>query len=250
MEIHEIKSGLHIEDVLSHYGVKINNNKHCLCPFHEDKTPSMQVYPETGTVFCFSGNCELNGKAIDQIDFIMHKEQLSKHEAIEKAKALCVPQVKNTHGLSRQGILLKLFKEAEASLQRSQKALDYCKSRNLPTKGIGFLGDRFYHKWNKNLITSAIKLGVIKEQGPVPIKSGNGQLTSAFRNTIIFPLRDRQGLPVSLYGRNISPESKVSHVYPKGKHEGLYPSYPNPKTRHLIITESIIDAQVTRTDRA
>jgi len=31
------------------------------CPFHADKTPSMQVYPETNTVFCFSSNCELSG---------------------------------------------------------------------------------------------------------------------------------------------------------------------------------------------
>ena len=28
----------------------------------------MQIYPETNTVFCFSSNCKLHGKAIDQID--------------------------------------------------------------------------------------------------------------------------------------------------------------------------------------
>jgi DNA primase len=65
MEIKEIKSRLSILDVLSHYGLKPDKNKMLCCPFHEDKTPSMQVYPETNTVFCFSGNCKLHSKAID-----------------------------------------------------------------------------------------------------------------------------------------------------------------------------------------
>jgi len=51
----EIKSGLNIKDVLAHYGISINKNKHINCPFHEDKTPSMKVYEETNTVYCFSG---------------------------------------------------------------------------------------------------------------------------------------------------------------------------------------------------
>lgn len=88
MEINEIKQRLTILAVLQHYGLKPDRNKRINCPFHDDKTPSMQVYPETGTVFCFSSNCRLHSKAIDQIDFIMHKETIDKHAAILKAKAL------------------------------------------------------------------------------------------------------------------------------------------------------------------
>src|SRR6185312_13938050 len=88
MEIKEIKSRLSIQEVLSHYGLKPDKNKMLCCPFHDDKTPSMQVYAETNTTFCFSSNCKLNGKAIDQIDFILHKENCSKHEAIVKAENL------------------------------------------------------------------------------------------------------------------------------------------------------------------
>ncbi len=88
MEIQQIKEKLTILEVLNHYGLKPNRNKMLCCPFHPDKNPSMQVYPETNTVHCFSGNCKHTGKAIDQIDFIMHKESCSKHEAILKAKKL------------------------------------------------------------------------------------------------------------------------------------------------------------------
>ncbi len=86
MNIPEIKSRLSMQEVLRHYGLKPDRNRMLNCPFHEDKKPSMQFYEDTNTVYCFSANCELQGKGIDQIDFILHKEHCSKHEAIEKAK--------------------------------------------------------------------------------------------------------------------------------------------------------------------
>lgn len=85
MEIAEIKAQLSILSVLQHYGLQPNRNKMLCCPFHDDKNPSMQVYAETNTVFCFSGNCSKNGKAMDTIQFIQDKENITKHEAIKKA---------------------------------------------------------------------------------------------------------------------------------------------------------------------
>ena len=95
MEISEIKDRLSITEVLQHYEVTLIKNKQCLCPFHDDKTPSMQVYPDTNTVYCFSGNCSKSGKPIDVIDFIMYKESITKHQAIIKAKAMVVPTAEN-----------------------------------------------------------------------------------------------------------------------------------------------------------
>lgn len=70
MEISEIKQRLSILEVLSHYGLTPENNR-IRCPFHDDKMPSMQVYPKTDTAYCFSANCKTHGKALDVIDFIM-----------------------------------------------------------------------------------------------------------------------------------------------------------------------------------
>ncbi|WP_247653524.1 CHC2 zinc finger domain-containing protein [Flavobacterium sp. CS20] len=44
MEIHEIKSKLTLKEVLNHYGFKPDKHQRLNCPFHNDKTPSMQVY--------------------------------------------------------------------------------------------------------------------------------------------------------------------------------------------------------------
>lgn len=86
MEISTIKAQLSIKSVLTHYGLTADRNGMLHCPFHDDKTPSMQRYDTT--VYCFSTNCERRGKHIDVIDFIMYKEGCTKHEAIMKAKEL------------------------------------------------------------------------------------------------------------------------------------------------------------------
>jgi DNA primase len=86
MEIAQIKQSLSIESVLTHYGLTPDRNGMLSCPFHEDSTPSMQLYATT--VHCFSTNCLQHGKNIDAIDFILHKEGCSEHEAIMIAKAM------------------------------------------------------------------------------------------------------------------------------------------------------------------
>lgn len=110
MEIKDIKSQLIITKVLSKYSLTPDRNKRINCPFHDDKTPSMQVYPETNTVYCFSSNCQLHGKAIDQIDFIMHKENCTKHEAILKAKEL-LNYSTNPKGMNQDENLSEIFKQ-------------------------------------------------------------------------------------------------------------------------------------------
>ena len=42
MEIQDIKSNLTLSQILQHYGLKPKNNM-LNCPFHEDKTASLQV---------------------------------------------------------------------------------------------------------------------------------------------------------------------------------------------------------------
>ncbi|MFH1326470.1 MAG: CHC2 zinc finger domain-containing protein, partial [Candidatus Falkowbacteria bacterium] len=70
MEIPEIKQRLSINQVLNHYKLTPNKNNLLHCPFHEDKTPSLQIYPKTNSFHCFG--C---GAAGDQIKFIELKER-------------------------------------------------------------------------------------------------------------------------------------------------------------------------------
>ena len=86
MEIKEIKALLSMETVLGYYNLKPDKNDRLLCPFHPDKTPSLQIYPKTGTYCCFSSHCTAGTG--DTIQFIQFMDKCSKHEAIVKAAAL------------------------------------------------------------------------------------------------------------------------------------------------------------------
>jgi DNA primase len=131
MEITEIKAQLTIGQVLDHYGLKADKNHRLCCPFHNDKTPSMQVYLETNTVHCFSSNCKLHGKAIDVIDFILYQECITKHEAINKAKELA--------GYSEpEQPFEKLFKVFQSTMKKNEKAQAYLKERNIEKTEAGF----------------------------------------------------------------------------------------------------------------
>lgn len=134
MEIHEIKAQLPLSQVLEHYGLKPNKNGMLSCPFHEDKTPSFQVYYKTHTCFCFSSNCPTNGKSLDVIDFIMHKEKVSKHEAIVKAQSLIGNT--ETQPLTREAFLTKMFTYFKNAVYNAKTAQGYITGRSLDFDAI------------------------------------------------------------------------------------------------------------------
>ena len=72
MEIRDIKQQLPIGQVLSYYGLTPDRNGMLRCPFHTDRTPSLQVYGKTNSFCCFSANCSAGSG--DVIDFIQLKE--------------------------------------------------------------------------------------------------------------------------------------------------------------------------------
>ncbi len=259
MTIADIKQRLSIHTVLQYYNLRPNRNNMLNCPFHKDKTPSMQVYPETNTVFCFSFNCRLNGKAIDQIDFIMYKENCTKHEAIKKAKSLAgiLEEIKpapitKPKPVQNPTLLSRLEKTFLQSILHAKPAKDYSAFRCLdPVKLKGYIGynsGQFHHhrqaneedeqEW-KTFIKECLETGMLQPLDKPNSRTGAPITYRVFaKDCIIFFLRNKKNEPVSLYGRNIKEGGK--HYYLKNR-RGLYPQYPNPETKVLLLTESIID---------
>ncbi|WP_372490179.1 CHC2 zinc finger domain-containing protein [Chitinophaga sedimenti] len=66
-----------------HYGLRPDKHQRSLCPFHADKTPSLQLYPKTASFCCFSSNCSAGTG--DVIWFIELMDKCSTHAAIMKA---------------------------------------------------------------------------------------------------------------------------------------------------------------------
>lgn len=251
MEISEIKQRLPLAGILDHYGLQPKNNM-LLCPFHEDKTASLQVHLEKNFY-----KCHACGKTGDVIQFVQDYEKLSKYEAIQKCKALLgtmpysvsnkqsEPQNKPTaYSLERTAFLTKIFLSFRKGLWNSNPAKDYCKSRglNYETLEIGFNGGQFHHGTRKDekLINDCLEYGLLTPAG-TNSRTG-GQAYKAFGNRgIVFALKNKANEIVSFYFRSTIDDKKSKHYYLKNRC-GLYPNYPEPNTKKLILTESIIDA--------
>jgi len=245
MEITEIKQALTLSQVLQHYGLKPDKHLRLLCPFHDDKNPSLQVYHQTHTAYCFSSNCKTHGKAMDVIDFVMHRENCTKHEAIEKCKQMIGETISHpVEVLTRIAVLTKMFTYFKNAVPASPPAKEYIKSRALDATRveIGYNTGQFHHGTRKDeaLIESCVKVGLLAPWG-TNTKEG-GQAYKPFgKYSIVFALRNQSSQVNGLYFRSTINNEDQRHFYLKDR-QGLYPGYPKPETTKLILTESIIDA--------
>ena len=248
MEIQQIKEQLSMSNVLHYYGLKTDKQSRLNCPFHEDKTPSFQVYYKTQTAYCFSSNCKTHGKSIDVIDFILHKENCTKHEAINKAVEILGHKEPNKNeryqqDLSREQFLGNMYQYFKNAISNSKPAKDYLQSRSLDNKKIevGYNGGQFHHGARKDetLINQCLEYGLLIDKGNKG-RTGETAYTVFGKWCIVFALKNKENKVVSLYFRSTLNEKESKHFYLKNR-QGLYPNYPNVNTKKLILTESIID---------
>jgi DNA primase len=259
MEIAEIKQRLTLSNLLSYYNLKPDKNLRLCCPFHDDKTPSLQVYYKTHTAYCFSSNCKTHGKSIDVIDFVLHKENCNKATAILKAvEILNYYEGKINHqqkpiqinptaelSMSREQFLQNMFTYFKNAVHNSKPAQEYIKSRGLDAVKIevGYNTAQFHHGARRDeiLINNCVAVGLLAAWG-VNNRKPEEQAYKAFgKECICFALRNQGNHITGLYFRSTTNNDNQKHFYLK-ESKGLYPNYPKQETQKLIITESIIDA--------
>lgn len=270
MEIREIKARLSIVEVLRHYGLESDGNSRLHCPFHRDRTPSLQLYPSTNTFTCFSTRCTAGSG--DVIDFIRLMEKSTPHGAIMQAKRLvghteeprtlellpqeataakgkkpkAAPQVEQPESVQeepetiseeeRRLVLEKVWHLWRVSLNKSTAAREYLQGRGIVSSQVeaGYNGGGIYENKPEGFIRAARVCGLL-----LP---GKGKKDEIFaRGCVLFALRNRSGQVVSFYGRSMAEHGKGRHFYQRQR-QGLYPEYPESTTERLILTESVIDA--------
>ena len=255
MEIAEIKQRLTLATVLNYYSLKPDKNLRLNCPFHEDKTPSLQVYYKTHTAYCFSSNCKTHGKSIDVIDFILHKENCTKAEAIKKTieilggenTATVINPINPVNppmkpSISKEQILQNMFQYFRNAVHNSKPAQEYIKQRGLDATKIevGYNTAQFHHGARKEetLINNCVAIGLLSPWGTS--KTGEQAYKPFAKYCICFALRDRGNHITGLYFRSTENNTDQKHFYLK-ESTGIYPKYPSAETEKLIIAESVID---------
>ena len=197
-----------IVDVVSRYVnlKRSGRNFVGICPFHDDKNPSMNVSPERNMYHCFA--CKAGG---DAINFIQEYEKLNFPEAVEKLASMQNFTLEYTDEKSN---FKKIDKEAlsivkayyQSLLYQNKAALNYLYSRGFNDELIAKfeLGYAPHSQNTLNLLANekidpkdAINLGIVK------VGEG-GSLYASFIDRIIFTINNHAGKIVGFGGRTIT----------------------------------------------
>jgi DNA primase len=258
MEINEIKQKLSLSQVLQIYLIKVDKNGMALCPFHEDKKPSLQVNLSKNYY-----KCHACGKKGDQIQFVQDYGNLTKREALLKCISLIgetpflnqiiqpIQITKPMNRKERSQFLEKLYETFVKSVYISAPAKAYLKQRNLVAlldkRGqVGFNSGQFHHAGRfeneadkKEMINEALEYGLLLDSN-LTAKTGEKAYFVFGNKSLAFALRNEFNIITGLYFRSIDDSKTARHFYLKNR-QGLYPKYPDQSTKKLILTESIID---------
>ena len=109
-----VKAQLTMEEVARHYGFEPNRSGFIRCPFHDEKTASLKLYPGQGGFYCFG--CGAHGSIID---FVMKLFDISFPQAVVRLSAdfgLCLTTRRTTKQEASR-ILKERHKQEEAREQ-------------------------------------------------------------------------------------------------------------------------------------
>ena len=252
----EIKQKIDIVDLVSEYNIPLvqkGKNYFGLCPFHNDKNPSMSVSREKQIYKCFS--CGASGNVFN---FVMDYEHVEFKEAIKilgERAGIEVNGIKVTPKVTKYDRYYDMYDIANKYYQNNintkegQKAKKYLEKRQINDElikefGIGLALD------NNNALTSILssKDYSMKELEGLGLASNNHD---AYINRIMFPLHDISGHVVGFSGRiyddsnlNKYLNTKETIIFKKG--ECLYNYHIAReycrKLKSVIIVEGFMDA--------
>ncbi len=204
-EVEEVRQRLDVVDLISQYVTlkKAGANYKGVCPFHQEKTPSMMVSPQKQIWKCFG--C---GKGGDIFSFIMEAEHLEFGDALrllaQKAGVQLKPRTQAEHqSQTRKDSLYRINELASRIFEKilwetadGKIGLAYLKKRGLDDKTIeqfrlGFASRRISVK--DLMLKKGVSAAEIEKAGS-PDK---------FFDRIIFPIFDVMGHIIGFTGRTL-----------------------------------------------
>ena len=228
-----------------------------LCPFHDDRRPSMHVVPHKQIYWCFV--CGAGG---DVFRFVQNYHKMTAGEALRflaQRYGIQLPEFHSENPGAKQAVslrektfaanqwALKIFKDnLQAATGRA--VLDYLHQRGLTDNTIEEFQLGFALDGWTNLVSTAVRDGVSSQlllsSGLFKTRS-DGSPFDAFRNRVIFPIQDLSGRIIGFGGR-ILPGGKTAIDSPDAKVETdeQSPKYLNtPEIRAIFQTGNALCAR-------
>ena len=250
--IEKLKNQIDIVDIIEHFlpVKKMGANYKCVCPFHDDRNPSMSISQSKQIFHCFA--CKAGG---DAIKFVMDYEKLTYPEAIERIASLVNFSLEYTNDKAptqkeNKHILEKANAFYRSEFFKHEAAVRYIYSRGINDAMIekfelGWAGDSastIRLLQNENIEPKeALEVGIVKQN-----EKG---IYASFIERITFPIYSHTTRLVGFGGRTISDHpakyvnSPQSAVFDKSKL--LYGYHLARQSifekNQIIITEGYLD---------
>ncbi len=229
--IQEVVRRNDIEEVIGQY-VQLRRRGRTatgLCPFHNEKTPSFVVYPDTQSFYCFG--C---GAAGDVINFVRKYNNLGYVEAVKQLAGragMPLPEEDDRESRARQRLLeinrcaaRYFYENLNAKTPEAAMARRYWKEKRglsdaaIRRFGLGYAPDDFSGLLHY-LRHLGFSEGELENSGLVK-RSAKGNLYDIFRHRVMVPIIDVRGAIIAFGGRVLddskpkyinSPETMVYH---------------------------------------
>jgi DNA primase catalytic core len=262
-EVERLKREVSVQRLAEARGIKLHRHGADLlglCPFHDDKNPSLVITPAKNLWHCL-GACNEGGTVID---WVMKANGISFRHAVELLREDHLPLVADPvqpvkHGTVRKlpppvardaddrELLLQVVSYYSETLKQSPEAMRYLESRGLKSSEIidrfrlGFANRTLgYRLPAKNRAAGAEmrgrlqKLGILRESGH-----------EHFNGSLVIPVINPAGDVMEMYGRKVTPnlrEGTPSHLYLPGEHRGVWNEEALAASKEVILCEALIDA--------
>ncbi len=211
--VEEIKARLDIVDVIGSYIPlkRSGKNYKALCPFHEEKTPSFVVFPETQTWHCF-GACNTGG---DIFSFVMKKEGVDFQGALRLLATRAGISLEREEEGDESARVRQRLREIHAAAAahfhdlllrhpQGEVAREYVRKRGLDesvvrTFQLGYALD----SWD-DVLRYLTTLGYSQEElelAGLIVHREDGRIYDRFRHRLMIPIHDAQGRVVAFGGR-------------------------------------------------
>ena len=209
----EIKARVDAVDFISRYVPlqRAGRSFKACCPFHQERTPSFVVFPETGTWRCF-GACSTGG---DIFSFLMQKENMDFREALQtlaQETGIQLPEQTDERNAQDRDLLYELNDKAalffSSQLHRSQEAQparDYLQRRGIDAQvaaqfNLGFAPDS-WDALRNHLEQAGYSPHSLHRADLVKHNQERDSFYDSFRSRLIVPIHDRQGRIIGFGGR-------------------------------------------------
>ena len=258
-EINAIRNNSNIVDIISSYvPVTLKGKDYkCVCPFHDDHSPSMSISTSKQIYKCFS--C---GAAGNVFTFVQNFENVSFIEAVKIVAEKIGYQI---NGVFKQETVLKYQKEYDL-----MEFVNKYYENNINTKnGLG-AKDYLYKRGLSDEDISKFRIGLSPDE-PATLKNilekkgytiktiedlglvndVDGKFFDVFRGRIMFPLYDTEGHVIGYSARIYRGEAlakyintKETYLYKKGNYLYNYHLAKDEakRSKKLIIVEGQMDA--------